>query len=96
MSYLYTFIFVRQFMSCHIKKFDGKFYKLYRLMGKQPEKNPFTDAVPTNDIHMWMLGLDDEWVTILNTYIKDVAGALYDGYNEDGSIVSPTVTQRDV
>jgi len=38
------------------------------------------EAVPTRDIHMNQIGFDDEWLYILNTYVRPLQESVFIGY----------------
>ncbi len=41
------------------------------------------EAVPTRDIHMKQVGLEETWLEFLRLYVKDLVEQQYIGYNSD-------------
>jgi procollagen-lysine,2-oxoglutarate 5-dioxygenase len=41
------------------------------------------ENVPTRDIHMKQIGMDDEWLELLRAYVKPLVERVFDGYEND-------------
>ncbi len=56
------------------------------------------EAVPTRDIHMKQVGLEETWLEFLRLYVKDLVEQQFIGYNSDvkKSIIILCGIQREV